>query len=68
MAMILSAAMMLDWLGLRHDNPAMVADGVRLREAVEQVVSEGTVLTRDLGGIASTFDAATAVKRALSLA
>lgn len=68
MAMILSAAMMLDWLGLRHDNPAMVADGVRLREAVGQVVSEGTVLTRDLGGIASTSDAATAVKRALTLA
>lgn len=66
MAMILSAAMMLDWLGLRYDNPAMVSDGVRLREAVETVVAKGAILTRDLGGTASTTQAADAVWGALA--
>ncbi|MEP1522657.1 isocitrate/isopropylmalate family dehydrogenase [Ascidiaceihabitans sp.] len=66
MAMILSAAMMLNWLGLRYDNPAMVSDGVRLREAVETVVAKGAILTRDLGGAASTTQAADAVWGALA--
>ena len=64
-AMILSAAMMLDWLGLKHDIAAMRMDGTRLREAVEQVVARGDVLTRDLGGNAGTQEAATAVLNAL---
>jgi len=65
LAMILSAAMMLDWLGLRHDNAAMRADGTRLRQAVEDVVAAGKTLTRDLGGKAGTADAADAVRAAL---
>ncbi len=60
-AMILSAAMMLDWLGIKHENRGLVADGKRLREAVEDVVAHGRVLTRDLGGTAGTQDAAKAV-------
>jgi 3-isopropylmalate dehydrogenase len=67
LAMILSAAMMLDWLGIRHENPAMAADGTRLRVAVEKVVSDGKVLTRDLGGTAGTAAAAGAVAAALGL-
>ncbi len=66
MAMILSAAMMLDWLGGRHEIPAMLADGTRLRDAVDTVVAEGRVLTRDLGGTAGTADVATAVREALA--
>lgn len=61
LAMILSGAMMLDWLGLRHDNPALIRDGTRLRGAVEAAIADGTVLTRDLGGTAGTQDAADAV-------
>lgn len=64
-AMILSAAMMLDWLGIKHDNAAMRQDGTRLREAVEDVVARGEVLTRDLGGTAGTDAAANAVLEAL---
>ncbi|MEM6940271.1 MAG: isocitrate/isopropylmalate family dehydrogenase [Pseudomonadota bacterium] len=64
-AMILSAAMMLDWLGLRHDHAEMAADGKRLREAVERVISQGDALTRDIGGTASTTEAAQAVSAAL---
>ena len=66
MAMILSAAMMLEWLGGRHDVPAMTADGARLRDAVDAVVAAGHVLTRDLGGTAGTAEVAAAVKEALA--
>ncbi|WP_195818398.1 isocitrate/isopropylmalate dehydrogenase family protein [Roseobacter sp. MH60115] len=65
LAMILSAAMMLEWLGLRHDHPAMVADGARLRAATEGVIADGSVLTGDLGGRATTAEAAGAVTAAL---
>jgi 3-isopropylmalate dehydrogenase len=65
-AMILSAAMMLEWLGLRGDNDAMRADGTRLREAVDAVVADGSFLTRDLGGTARTTEAARAVTQALT--
>ncbi|MEM6387123.1 MAG: isocitrate/isopropylmalate family dehydrogenase [Pseudomonadota bacterium] len=67
-AMILSAAMMLEWLGLRHDIPPMLKDGQRLREAVENVVAAGEVLTRDLGGTAGTNAAADAVQATLFVA
>ncbi|RED12178.1 isocitrate/isopropylmalate dehydrogenase family protein [Pontivivens insulae] len=67
-AMILSAAMMLDWLGIKHDNADLRQDGTRLREAVEDVVSQGRVLTRDLGGSAGTDRAAQAVLDALFVA
>jgi 3-isopropylmalate dehydrogenase len=65
LAMILSGAMMLDWLGLRHDIPALAADGQRLRKAVEGVIDAGRVLTADLGGSASTQQAGDAVMAAL---
>ncbi len=64
-AMILSAAMMLDWLGLQNNNSEMRADGERLREAVENVVASGRVLTQDLGGTAGTQEAAAAVEAQL---
>ena len=67
-AMILSAAMMLDWLGIKHENAAMRADGDRLRQAVEDVVARGDCLTRDLGGTAGTSEAAGAVRAALQAA
>lgn len=60
-AMFQSAAMMLEWLGLRHQNPALSRDGQRLHAAVDGVVSEGRILTRDLGGEADTLAAARAV-------
>ncbi len=65
-AMILSAAMMLEWLGLTHENEDIAADGARLREAVEGVVASRNCLTRDLGGTAGTDAAASAVMEALT--
>lgn len=67
-AMILSASMMLDWLGLKSETSAMTRDGKKLREAVEAVVSEGRILTRDLGGTANTADAGQAVLESLFVA
>ncbi len=63
--MILSAAMMLDWLGVKHGVEEMRAHGTALREAVDRVVAEGRALTRDLGGDAGTQEAANAVADAL---
>ncbi|MCK0166041.1 isocitrate/isopropylmalate family dehydrogenase [Jannaschia sp. S6380] len=59
-AMILSAGMMLDWLGRRHDVPAMVADAGRLRDAVDACLAAGET-TGDLGGTLNTEAAADAV-------
>ena len=64
-AMILSAAMMLDWLGHRHGLPEMVWDARRLSEAVDSVIANGGRLTRDLGGTSATDEAAEAVSEAL---
>jgi len=65
MAMILSAAMMLDWLAIRHDIPVMAKDAHRLRGAVEGVIARGDSLTRDMGGQAGTAAVAEAVRAAL---
>ena len=65
MAMILSAAMMLEWLGGRHAAPQLVTDGGRLRDAVDLVVAQGRCVTRDLGGTAGTQEVAHAVQEAL---
>lgn len=61
MAMILSAAMMLEWLGQQHGVPALDRDALRLRQAVEDVVTEAKVRTADMGGQATTAEVARAV-------
>jgi 3-isopropylmalate dehydrogenase len=65
-AMIRSAAMMLDWLGHRHGIAAMVADAARLDRAVDAVIAGGSVLTADLGGSAGTGEVAEAIERELA--
>ncbi len=64
-AMILSAAMMLDWLGIKHDSTTLIKDGKALRDAVYSVVSDGIYITGDLGGKATTTQAAEAVSKVL---
>lgn len=61
LAMVLSAAMMLEWLGIRHDNNTLVRHGNLLHAAVDGVVEDGRKTTRDLGGTCSTTDAVEAV-------
>ncbi|MEQ8817546.1 MAG: isocitrate/isopropylmalate family dehydrogenase [Thalassobaculum sp.] len=67
MAMILSAAMMLDWLGDRHGNAEMVRLGEALHRAVADVLADGRVLTADLGGSAGTEAVAAAVATAVRI-
>lgn len=64
-AMILSAAMMLDWLGTLHDIPAMHVDAAALRAAVDQQVATRQTVTPDLGGTATTDQAAAAIAKAV---
>jgi tartrate dehydrogenase/decarboxylase / D-malate dehydrogenase len=57
---ILSAAMMLSWLG---EETAAAA----VRSAVTRVLGEGKVRTRDIGGLASTREMGESVLRALTV-
>jgi 3-isopropylmalate dehydrogenase len=59
-AMILSAGMMLHWLGRRHDDAALDRDAARIRDAVDACLAAGET-TPDLGGCLSTEEAAVAV-------
>ena len=48
--MILSAALMLRWLGQQHGDPVAVAGAERIEKAVRAVIGEQGVGTPDLGG------------------
>ena len=61
LATILSAAMMLDWLGDRHGDNVSLDAAVALENAVADLLADGTTLTPDLGGNASTSQVAEAV-------
>lgn len=61
LATILSAAMMLDWLGDRHNDEVCLTAAVNLETAVADVLEAGEVRTADLGGKASTTEIAEAV-------
>ena len=58
-ALLLSALMMLDHIGEREK-------GARIRAALNQVLQDGQVRTRDLGGSASTTEFTEAICRKLS--
>ncbi|TWU15417.1 isocitrate/isopropylmalate dehydrogenase family protein [Allorhodopirellula heiligendammensis] len=66
MATILSAAMMLDWLGDRYRDDVCTAAAVRLEGAVAQVLADGRVRTPDIGGTASTTEVANAIADAIT--
>ena len=66
-AMFLSAAMMLDWLGRRTDDEAARRASRWIEGAVAAVLRDGSGLTGDLGGAASTAEAGDAVLRALEV-
>jgi 3-isopropylmalate dehydrogenase len=66
-AMILSSAMLLDWLGARHDDPRLTDAAVRVERGVAAAVAAGTS-TRDLGGSASTSGFTAAVVDAIHAA
>lgn len=64
-AMVLSAGMMLDWLGTRHGISELREDAARIDGAVGSVLGEGNVRTRDMGGTHGTEDMITAIRTAM---
>ncbi len=65
LAMILTSAMMLDWLAKTRNDEACIAGASAVREAVSRVLETGTK-TPDLGGTATTMQVAEAVAKAIS--
>ncbi|HUK74635.1 MAG TPA: isocitrate/isopropylmalate dehydrogenase family protein [Nitrososphaerales archaeon] len=64
-AMVLTAAMMLDWLAATRKDTSCSAGAAAIRAAVNKVLST-TTRTPDLGGKASTTGVAEALARAIS--
>jgi 3-isopropylmalate dehydrogenase len=64
-AEVLSAALLLDWLGEMRAWPEASAAGSAIALAVELAIAEGVALTPDLGGSASTVEFGDAIIRAL---
>jgi 3-isopropylmalate dehydrogenase len=63
--MILSTALLLEWLGRKHDDFATAAAGRALELAVDDVLADG-VSTPDLGGTATTDELTDSVVAALA--
>jgi 3-isopropylmalate dehydrogenase len=60
-AMLLSAAMMLDWLGERHGHDKLTAAAAMLENAVRSVFANGSLAPCELGGSAGTKEITRAV-------
>jgi 3-isopropylmalate dehydrogenase len=65
MATVLSAAMMLDWLGERHGDVQAEGAARRIESAVAEVLRAGKPLTPDLGGQSTTSQVGDAVLKML---
>src|SRR5881409_979679 len=61
MAMILAVQMMLDWLGRRRKDKALLEAAASVEKAVVEVLKGGKVLTYDLGGTAKCSAVGTAI-------
>src|SRR5262245_8260181 len=66
-AAILSAAMMLDWLGRCHQHPGLIEAGERIERAVTRVLGEGETLPVDQGGTAATAAVGDAIAAAIGI-
>ena len=64
-AMFLSAAMMLDWLSDRHNEPQLELNARVIEQAVEIALTNGSVVAMDNGGSAGTAALTAAVIGAL---
>lgn len=60
---ILSGKMMLEWLGNRYSDNHATSAAEKIDRAVEAVLSEGKVLTSDLGGTAKTYEVGDAIAK-----
>ncbi len=64
-ATFLTAAMMLEWLGERHDVPALLAGAQAIRDAVDSAFGNARVRPTDIGGSDGTAEITRAVIEAL---
>jgi 3-isopropylmalate dehydrogenase len=64
-AMIMSGKMLLEWLGQKHNEPKASRAATLMDAAMDKIISEGLVVTRDLGGKASTKEMGDAVSIAI---
>ncbi|MGB7287698.1 MAG: isocitrate/isopropylmalate dehydrogenase family protein [Salaquimonas sp.] len=62
-AMFLSGAMMLDWLAVKYEDAKLAKAAELLNAAVNEVISSGAGLTKDLGGDCGTQGCTDAVLR-----
>jgi 3-isopropylmalate dehydrogenase len=65
LAAILSAALLLDWLGRRHGDARLLEASATIERAVARVLADGTALPLDQGGSATTHQVGDAVVAAL---
>jgi len=65
-AMILSAAMMLDWLGAKHGSREAGVAASAMRRAVDEAFGGGQLVTCELGGKAGTEAVFAAVRETLA--
>lgn len=66
LAMIMSAGMMLDWLGINHGMPELEDMAKRIHKAVADEIEERACVTPDLGGAATTAEAGAAIAERLA--
>ncbi|MEM7193984.1 MAG: isocitrate/isopropylmalate family dehydrogenase [Pseudomonadota bacterium] len=64
-AMLLSGAMMLEWLGERHNLPSMTSASESITTAVERVFADGNLVPIELGGDVGTGEIFDRVMHAL---
>ena len=62
-SLILSAAMMLDWMGRRHQSEALQKAAAAVEQAIDAAVQSPATRTRDLGGVLGTSAFAAEVAR-----
>lgn len=65
-AMILATQMMLDWLGRKRGDKALEEAAAAVEFAVESVLTQGKVLTYDLGGKAKCSEVGDAIAAAVA--
>jgi len=64
--LILSTAMLLQWMSLRHGKPALLEAGRAIEAAVDEALSDPNARTADLGGRGTTESFGRAVADALA--
>jgi isocitrate/isopropylmalate dehydrogenase len=65
-SLILSAAMLLDWIGRRDDNANVIAAAAAVHTTVDAILDDPRSRTRDVGGTRTTTEFAAAVVSAIA--